>query len=699
MAFSSELDHSVWSAFPAPPTVPGTQPPALDFFRHELPGGQWTNLTPLVPKPLTFGGSGHGGTAYFDGANDSMSTIGFSFSQKLTSDAAEGVEGAYVWSSADEQLHYIAYRPDGTPIANSPTFIGSSGDGGSGGGGKNTISVDGSQVIFSDNQGGRLYLRRNPTQSQSPVSPGATGRGTLAEGSSEVTSLLSLKATGTLASGFKKVTAVSASIGAFAVGQPVSSSSPGIPPGATITAIGNGTITLSAAATASGSVEITSAGPQPFAAGQTVRGFGIPADTTITAVAPGSLTLSAPATYSGEVALAAGGECTDPADACTIEASASRLPLPETHSTSNFEGASADGSKVLFRSNERLIPAADPGGGLYLFEPASDRLRLLFLDQEPADGITTGAAGVLDFGEEADEVYFAASGRLVPGQPAEPGMNIYAWHDDGSPNGSLAYVTTLSDTGSLLHSNRAIKSQAVQASPNGRYLLFSTHTPLGGYDNAGLPELYRYDSQAAHLQCISCDPTGEPATGYQQPHSLFVGIGGQQDTGYLRRTVLDDGRVVFQTADSLVSNDSNGKIDVYEWEPEGLGSCESHSENGGCLYLISSGTGSEDSFFANTSASGNDIFFFTHDRLVGWDVDGNLDLYDARVAGGLPEPPPPAQSCQGDACQPPPGTHNDPTPASSNFQGAGNLTEPSKPHRRKHHHRKRRAKHNRRTAR
>ena len=72
----------------------------------------------------------------------------------------------------------------------------------------------------------------------------------------------------------------------------------------------------------------------------------------------------------------------------------------------------------------------------------------------------------------------------------------------------------------------------------------------------------------------------------------------------------------------------------------------------GTVQLLSSGRDASDSWFLDASASGDDAFFVTRERLVGWDTDSAYDLYDARVGGGLPRAAaPPAPSCDGDACR------------------------------------------------
>jgi hypothetical protein len=115
----------------------------------------------------------------------------------------------------------------------------------------------------------------------------------------------------------------------------------------------------------------------------------------------------------------------------------------------------------------------------------------------------------------------------------------------------------------------------------------------------------------------------------------------------LPRNLMADGRrAFFETARPLVTADENNAIDVYEWEDSDL-------DGEGDLRLISSGRGATDAKFLDASMSGNDVFFTSRDRLVGIDTDNQVDLYDARVGGGIaaqnPAPAPPP--CEGDDCQ------------------------------------------------
>jgi hypothetical protein len=120
-------------------------------------------------------------------------------------------------------------------------------------------------------------------------------------------------------------------------------------------------------------------------------------------------------------------------------------------------------------------------------------------------------------------------------------------------------------------------------------------------------------------------------------------------------------RVFFETIESLLPADVNGLSDVYEWEAPGEGSCEESSpafssQDGGCLYLISTGTSHEPSYFGDASTDGDSVFFFTAQPLVGQDTDLGADVYDAKVNGGLAyqNAPPPAVCVAEAACKPHP---------------------------------------------
>jgi hypothetical protein len=123
--------------------------------------------------------------------------------------------------------------------------------------------------------------------------------------------------------------------------------------------------------------------------------------------------------------------------------------------------------------------------------------------------------------------------------------------------------------------------------------------------------------------------------------------------------------------------------DVYEWHD-------------GTVSLVSSGIGSKPSRLIGASFSGDDVFFYTGQRLVGWDLDNNTDIYDARIGGGFPEPAAQPPPCEGESCRGGPSSPPATTGAGTAvFQGPGNPTAKPQKAKRKKHHKKRQHKRNR----
>ncbi|HEY5815256.1 MAG TPA: hypothetical protein VIS95_02840 [Solirubrobacterales bacterium] len=214
-----------------------------------------------------------------------------------------------------------------------------------------------------------------------------------------------------------------------------------------------------------------------------------------------------------------------------------------------------------------------------------------------------------------------------------------------------------------------------RSTPDGEVFAFQSHAQLTPYENEGHSEVYRYEPGAPpgeQLICVSCDPSGATSSGEDE---LLVnsGDGGVAESTTLVPNLTDDGQAIFfQSADRLLPEDANDVQDVYEWKAQGYRGCE---RPGGCLALISSGQGDKPSFLYGMSADGHDVFLETPEKLVAQDAPGSHSIYDARVEGGIPDPPPP-QGCQGDACQGrgtvAPGL---PSPASAAGSGEGDVRE------------------------
>ncbi|HEX4804680.1 MAG TPA: hypothetical protein VFU94_02160 [Conexibacter sp.] len=376
----------------------------------------------------------------------------------------------------------------------------------------------------------------------------------------------------------------------------------------------------------------------------------------------------------------------DPADDTVTQVNASEKTPPDPPQAARFETASRDGERVFFTSGEQLTNA--PGSGLYLWRrtppPGAGHLT-------PIGGGVPGTA-VVGASGDGRSVYFVAPGQLVPGGPAVAEAGLYLWRDDGSPSGALSFVGGISFADATANDNTSFTWNSTplvaRVTPDGGELLFEVsdggglapHADHGvctgknpnNSSDGRCSELYLYRAAgstplAPDVVCVSCLPAGAPATAsaYVNVHE---GAGAAQVTWHLSRALSDDGRrVFFSTAQALVPADVDGRVDAYEYD---VGS--------GTVHLLSSGSDDADSWFLDASASGDDAFFSTRQRLVGWDVDSAYDVYDARVGGGFPDPAPPPAGCTGDACH---GVPAAPPPvaalASPAFAGDGNWPAPA----------------------
>jgi hypothetical protein len=373
------------------------------------------------------------------------------------------------------------------------------------------------------------------------------------------------------------------------------------------------------------------------------------------------------------------GHCLVATDACTVPVSAG----PARYWTSV-----EDGRLAFYTEN----------GALYRFDAVTGV-------SEALTSSTAGVLGVTGVSEDGEVAYFVAEeaigavhgpGGTLPRQ-GEP--NIYV-----SDHGTIGFVATLARTdGNEVEPVKVASGtdsstemgdwqpglgfRTAEITPNGGGLLFMSSEKLktvgfpNGVPNLGLQEVYLFQSESDELFCVSCSPSGEtpPATKWETfggpPAAAFVPT--TRSNTYMFQWVSDSGdQVFFDSAEPLVPQDTNGKQDVYEWEREGSGSCVTGTgANGGCLYLLSSGSSEYASWLLGASANGENVFITTRSKLTPNDGDEAYNLFDVRAHG---ERPIEEGVCTGTGCQgapAPPPTFA--TPPSVTFEGVGNFPPPT----------------------
>jgi hypothetical protein len=394
----------------------------------------------------------------------------------------------------------------------------------------------------------------------------------------------------------------------------------------------------------------------------------------------------------------------------TVQVDASQNPAA-TGGQGEFWTTSSDTSKVFFTDENKLTSNSNAVAGqpdLYEYDLNTNTLTDLTPATTNPSKEHANVVGVLGASSDGSYVYFAAAGSLAatgaapqtcsPTIPAqhEPlseaiKCNVYVSHGGEAPR-FVAAVTNFDGEGgnaNFIHEAdwaRSVGGHSSFVSDDGRVLVFKSIENLTGFDSREDQEIYSYTypelgAASGALACISCNPSGVP-TFHGESYEVDAELpnSGKPDFA-LRDLSVSGGRVFFTTVEGLVPQDENGRQDVYEWERAGEGTCvvggASYSAvSGGCLFVLSGGTSTDESYFLDASETGDDAFIETRSDLVPRDKGEVYEVYDARV-GATGETSP--SVCTGTGCQ---GVPAAPpifaTPSSATITGTDDL-EPAKP--------------------
>lgn len=368
----------------------------------------------------------------------------------------------------------------------------------------------------------------------------------------------------------------------------------------------------------------------------------------------------------------------------------------------NFEGASRDGSKVFFTSTQKLLEGASEDGasgdsavgvGTPNFEvkgcsrtAAPGGCNLYEYDFERAGAglahklvlVSSGSTapevqGVVRISQDGSHVYFVAKGVLTGTEKngfadsAQPGAdNLYVFERDARfPEGHTSFIATLLpadgetkvQTQRVSEWARADERQAL-ASEDGRFLTFTSVADLTHEQVSGTArQVFEYDADTGRLVRASIgqgsfNDDGRDTTS-DAKLALIDNYAEADLPGLNSSLATSDGTVFFSSAAALTPqalNDQTGiagalVYNIYEYRD-------------GQVSLISDGRdtatirGVAGPVLMGYDPSGSDVFFATADPLVPQDTDTQRDIYDARVNGGFPAPPP-SLPCALDACQGP----------------------------------------------
>jgi hypothetical protein len=325
-----------------------------------------------------------------------------------------------------------------------------------------------------------------------------------------------------------------------------------------------------------------------------------------------------------------------------------------------FEGASMDGSKVFFITEQHLLAGVE-GSSLYEYNfdaPEGDRVSLI------SSGVAKPEVqGVARISEDGSHVFFVAKGDLAGAAKNSIGNSAVMGGDNlyMCVNGQITFIATLSSSDGSDWSRA--DSRPVLASGNDRFLVF---TSRGDLTDEGLegekPQIFQYNVETDTLMRASIGEDGyndddmTPVVGSAIVNELPVARSYKNVDSPASANGIQapsDGAVFFSSPDALTAGALDDQLDsqgtalvpnVYEY-------------HNGQVYLLSDGHdistvyGSPGTELAGSDPSGEDVFFFTSDPLIPADENTQQDIYDARVDSGFPTLAPSSGCDEESKCQ------------------------------------------------
>ena len=314
-------------------------------------------------------------------------------------------------------------------------------------------------------------------------------------------------------------------------------------------------------------------------------------------------------------------------------------PIATAFSFAAFGGATADGSIVWFTTNKALVPG-DTDTVADVYQRAAGSLTRVSFN---GLGFGTGFVGA---SADGSHVYYVSDKVPVPisgGDTATAG-----------PRAVGNVTSTLYDWTAGTAAAIGTNATFVGASPDGGRVVFTTKEALLPADSDHALDLYRREGVTTTLlsggtvdapvtfDAISADAlrvvfdTLEPLLGGDTDGTtdVYVNDGGTlalltPGTGDIpavfKGAAADTERVFFRTAESLVVEDGDAGIDVYE-------------RSAGGTALVAAGTANVTTFFGGSTQNGDVVFFLSDEQLLPSDTDTERDLYAVGPSGFPPAP-------------------------------------------------------------
>jgi hypothetical protein len=268
----------------------------------------------------------------------------------------------------------------------------------------------------------------------------------------------------------------------------------------------------------------------------------------------------------------------------------------------SFAGASADGGRILFRSDEPLDPAVDTDSAfdVYVRDLGAGSISVVsagLASCAPACGNADLGSDLRGVSADGSTAFFVTNEQLGPATDADESSDVYA---RVLPSGPTTHVSAGDPACAPCGNGDESPAVFVGSSADGAEVFVETSEMLAPGDEDGANDVYQRESGTTSL--VSSGSAVLPAN--------FSGAS------------ADGERVFFVSPEGLVEADENGANDIYMWQ-------------GANPTLVTSGSCCGSSFNATTSG-GDSVVFTTTEPLNAADTDASADVYKQVIGGGAP---------------------------------------------------------------
>jgi hypothetical protein len=247
-----------------------------------------------------------------------------------------------------------------------------------------------------------------------------------------------------------------------------------------------------------------------------------------------------------------------------------------------FDGASADGSRVFFDTDERLEPA-DVDSVQDIYERTSGTTALVSIGPDGGNG---PSPAYFDAASEDGTQVILSTDEVLTEPDGDANFDVY--RRDG---GTMRVLSATDDAG-----NAGFDALYTGTSRDGLRVFFESAEQLTAGDTDVQVDVFERSGAA-----ITTRSAGNGAF-----DATFAGAAG------------DGSHVLYETEEKVLAQDTDSDVDVYD--------------SAGTTALVSTGpaggNGPIDAFFADVSDDGTRAFFTTTESMVATDSDSAADIYE-----------------------------------------------------------------------